>query len=80
MAAFLEARGFVVLRAERYAMYYPHRPGAVFGLLSRPFVYPVVREGWRVGNALLGRFGNKMVVVAERSQPAQRTGTTPEPT
>lgn len=66
VAAFLEARGFAVLRAERYAMYYSHRPGAVFSLLSRPFVYPVVRVGWRVANALLGRFGNKMVVVAER--------------
>src|SRR3970282_1309832 len=33
VAAFLEARGYVVLRAERYAMYYPHHPGAVFSLL-----------------------------------------------
>ena len=66
VAAFLQARGFVVLRAERYAMYYPHRPGAVFNLLSRPVVFPVVRAGWRVVNALVGQFGNKMVVVAER--------------
>ncbi len=66
VAAFLEARGYVVLRAERYAMYYPHHPGAVFSLLSRPFVFPIVRVGWRFANALLGRFGNKMVVVAER--------------
>ena len=28
VAAFLQERGFAVLRAERYAMYYPHKPGA----------------------------------------------------
>jgi SAM-dependent methyltransferase len=69
VAAFLEARGYVVLRAERYAMYYPHRPGPVFRLLSRPFIFPIVRTGWRFANALIGRYGNKMVVVAERGQP-----------
>ncbi len=71
VAAFLEARGYRVLRAERYAMYYPHRPGAVFKLLSRPVVFPIVRRGWRLTNALLGRFGNKLVVVAERAQLAE---------
>jgi glycosyltransferase involved in cell wall biosynthesis/SAM-dependent methyltransferase len=73
---FLKARGYVVLRAERYAMFYPHHPGAVFRLLSRPLVFPVVRLGWRVANALLGRWGNKMVVVAER---AQSSGTVQAP-
>ncbi len=70
VAAFLEARGYAVLRAERYAMYYPHHPGAAFDLLSRPVVFPIVRAGWRLANALFGRFGNKMVVVAERDQSA----------
>ena len=70
VAAFLESRGYVVLRAERYAMYYPHHPGTVFSLLSRPFVFPIVRAGWRLANALVGRFGNKMVVVAERQAQA----------
>ena len=82
VAAFLEARGYTVLRAERYAMYYPHHPGAVFSLLSRPFVFPMVRVGWRVANALLGRFGNKMVVVAERDRSAatgSRSQSTPSP-
>jgi glycosyltransferase involved in cell wall biosynthesis/SAM-dependent methyltransferase len=68
VAAFLEARGYEVLRAERYAMYYPHHPGALFGVLSRPIVFPIVRIAWRLANTLLGRFGNKMVVVAERSR------------
>ena len=67
VAKYLEARGFVILRAERYAMYYPHRPGIVFDLLSRPVIYDVVRVGWRVANMVVGRFGNKMVVVAERA-------------
>ena len=66
IAAFLEARGFTVLRAERYAMYYRHHPGAVFSLLSRQLVFPFVSVGWRLTNALFGRFGNKLVVVAER--------------
>lgn len=71
VAAFLEARGYVVLRAERYAMYYPHHPSAVFSPLSRPFIFPITRGGWRLANAVLGRFGNKMVVVAERRAPAE---------
>jgi len=66
VAAFLRGHGYTVLRAERYAMYYPHHPGPVFGVLSRPVVYPFVRLAWRFTNALVGRFGNKMVVVAER--------------
>jgi glycosyltransferase involved in cell wall biosynthesis/SAM-dependent methyltransferase len=68
LGAYLEVRGFVVLRAERYAMYYSHRPGRIFRLLSLPVVFMVVRVGWRAANALLGRFGNKMVIVAERTQ------------
>ena len=68
VAAFLQARGFVVLRAERYAMYYPHHPGALFGLLSLPVLFPMARLAWRGANSVVGRFGNKMVVVAERDQ------------
>jgi hypothetical protein len=66
-AAFLEARGFHVLRAERYVMYYPHRPGRLSRLLSGPITFPIARTTWRLANALIGRHGNKMVVVAERS-------------
>jgi SAM-dependent methyltransferase len=66
VARYLERRDFVILRAERYGMYYPHHPGAIFRLLSRPVLYPLVRVGYRLGNRLVGRFGNKLVVVAER--------------
>lgn len=66
--AFLEAHGFAVLRAERYAMYYPHHPGTAVRVLSGPFIFPLVTLGWRVANGLVGRWGNKMVVVAERTE------------
>jgi glycosyltransferase involved in cell wall biosynthesis/SAM-dependent methyltransferase len=68
---YLQARGYSVIRAERYAMYYPHRPGVVFALLSRPVIFPVVRVGWQAANALFGRFGNKMVVVAQRDHAVE---------
>lgn len=71
VAEYLRGRGFRVLRAQRYAMYYPHHPGVVFWLLSLPLIFPVVRQSWRVANAIVGRFGNKMVVVAERAVPTR---------
>jgi glycosyltransferase involved in cell wall biosynthesis/SAM-dependent methyltransferase len=67
VSAYLAARGFVVLRADRYAMYYPHHPGRVFKALSWPVVYQVTRIGWQIANRAIGRFGNKMLVVARRA-------------
>lgn len=64
----LSIAGFRPLVAQRYAMYYPHEPGAVFKALSHRSLFAVVRWGWRAGNALLGRLGNKMVVVVERAR------------
>jgi SAM-dependent methyltransferase len=58
--------GFERLAAGRYAMYYRHQPGVVFRLLSRPGLFQLATAGWRLANAILGRFGNKMVVVGER--------------
>lgn len=72
VAAFLAARGFTPIRVERYAMYYPHHPGRVFDVLSAAGLFPVVRIAWRIANSVIGRFGNKMVVVAERTS-AQRS-------
>jgi glycosyltransferase involved in cell wall biosynthesis/SAM-dependent methyltransferase/uncharacterized protein YbaR (Trm112 family) len=63
--AALGARGFRPVAAQRYAMYYRHDPGSIFRMLSRRLIFPIVRIGWRVGNTAIGRFGNKMVVVAE---------------
>jgi len=70
VANFLEQRGFWVLRSARYAMYYRHRPGLLMRILSLPVIFPLARLVWRVTNTAIGRFGNKMVVVAERLEPA----------
>lgn len=68
VASSLRARGFRPLVADRYAMYYRHEPGPVSEILSRRYIFPIVRTGWRLGNSVLGRVGNKMVVVAERAE------------
>jgi glycosyltransferase involved in cell wall biosynthesis/SAM-dependent methyltransferase/uncharacterized protein YbaR (Trm112 family) len=70
----LRGNGFRSLAAQRYAMYYRHDPGSVFRLLSRSWIFPVVRAGWRAGNAAIGRVGNKMVVVAEHEDGVVRAG------
>jgi glycosyltransferase involved in cell wall biosynthesis/SAM-dependent methyltransferase/ribosomal protein L37AE/L43A len=70
VADFLQARGYAIVKAERYGMYYPHHPGAAFRVLSLPGIFPIVRISWRFTNAILGRIGNKMVVVAERDSSA----------
>ena len=60
--------GFRSLVAQRYVMYYRHELGSIFRALSRRGIVPLVlvRAGWRAVNALIGRAGNKLVVVAER--------------
>ena len=63
----LETGGFRVLQSRRYAMYYRHEPGRVVRLLSRnPGLFTVGTTSFRVANALTGRFGNKLAVVAVR--------------
>lgn len=62
----LERLGFRTLARGRYLMYYRHEPGGVFRALSRRGVFALARASWRAGNALLGRWGNKMTVVAKR--------------
>ena len=63
----LRKAGFQPVVTDRYAMFYRHEPGRIFRLLSRRGMFPLVRLGWRVSNALLGRFGNKVAIVAERT-------------
>lgn len=70
VAAFFESRGFRVVTKNRYAMYYQHHPGFLARVLSARGVYGVARFGWFVLNGIVGRFGNKMVVVAERTESA----------
>jgi hypothetical protein len=65
----LERRGLTVIHAARYAMYYRHHPGRIMSILSRPFVLPIVLRAYRAANRLLGRFGNKLTIVATRIEP-----------
>ena len=66
VAAQLEALGFTIVRADRYAMYYKHVPGRATSLLSRRPALAVAEIVWRLANRALGRFGNKLTIVAVR--------------
>jgi SAM-dependent methyltransferase len=62
----LKGEGFERLVGGRYATYYRHEPGAWVQLMSRPVLFQVVTACFRLGDRLIGRYGNKMVVVAVR--------------
>lgn len=62
----LESFGFRVIQADRYAMYYRHVPGRLSELLSRRGALPLSIAGWRLANRVIGRFGNKLSIVAVR--------------
>ena len=64
----LRAVGLSPVHEERYAMYYPHQPGRVLSLLSKPVLFAMARFGWRIGNRLIGRWGNKVTVQAVRER------------
>jgi ubiquinone/menaquinone biosynthesis C-methylase UbiE/uncharacterized protein YbaR (Trm112 family) len=63
----LTQRGFRIQRAGRYAMYYRHEPGAIMRELSRPGVFSFCRAAVAMGNAAIGRWGNKLRITALRS-------------
>ena len=58
--------GFRVVRAERYGMFYRHEPGWPSRVLSSPGLFQLAKLGFRAANAVFGRFGNKLAVVAVR--------------
>jgi len=66
LSATLEGLGYRVVASERYGMFYRHRPGFASHMLSAPPLFRAARLAWRTGNALGGRFGNKLVVQAVR--------------
>lgn len=66
VAAALRAGGYRVVQADRYAMYYRHVPGRLMSVLSRGPVLSLTVLGWRLANRIVGRFGNKLTVVAVR--------------
>lgn len=67
VAAILRGREFAIVSAGRYAMYYRHVPGGLMRLLSSPPVAPVIRGSIRMANLVAGSLGNKLSVVATRS-------------
>jgi SAM-dependent methyltransferase len=64
--ATLAARGFRVVIAERYGMYYRHEPGRAVRLLSHQPLRGIAQASLRVANALAGRVGNKLTLQAVR--------------
>ena len=64
----LRASGFDVVHAERYAMYYGHRPGSVAHVLSRRPLLPLAKAAVRSGNVVAGLLGNKLTVQARRAK------------
>lgn len=66
MRSFLGQQGFGVARCARYAMFYRHHPGLPTRVLSAPGLFEFAVVGFRIANAVLGRIGNKLVVVGVR--------------
>ena len=67
ISACLAMHGFEVIGAERYAMYYQHKPGPWMRLLSRRRTSPIGRGAVVAFNAVLGGIGNKISVRALRA-------------
>lgn len=66
VCAALEGEGFRIAHASRYAMFYRHEPGVAMRVLSHPLLLPLAKLGFRLANLLVGRAGNKLVVLALR--------------
>lgn len=66
VCAELAERGFQVQCAGRYAMYYKHEPGPIMRGLSRPGFFLCSRLAIALGNAFIGRWGNKLRITALR--------------
>lgn len=64
--ATLRDKGFHVVESRRYGMYYRHEPGRLVRLLSHRGLFTAATASFRLANAVAGRFGNKLAVVAVR--------------
>jgi SAM-dependent methyltransferase len=62
----LRGLDFRIVRCERYGMYYRHEPGLAASVLSRRGFFAAARAGFRIANAAVGRFGNKLTILAVR--------------
>jgi len=59
----LEESGFKKVFVKRYIMYYPHKPGIFFKILGLPMLFQLYKLCFTLGNALFGRFGNKIQII-----------------
>jgi SAM-dependent methyltransferase len=66
VVAVLREDGFVITRAQRYAMYHRHEPGRVIAALSAGPTFAATKVAVRAFNALAGCIGNKLTVQAVR--------------
>jgi SAM-dependent methyltransferase len=63
----LRRHGFDVVEARRYGMYYRHKPGRAVRWFSAPGAFELATLGFTTLNRVGGRFGNKLMVQAVRS-------------
>jgi SAM-dependent methyltransferase len=68
LVAAVRAAGFRVAGARRYPLFYRHRPGLVTRAFSVGPLFTSARAFWRAADLIVGRAGNKLVVVAEREE------------
>jgi len=73
VAFFLQERGFSYVEWRRTLMYYPHVPFRWFRYFDRRSLFVLFRLVFWAANLLLGRWGNKLALVALRqSAPVGR--------
>ena len=70
LVSWLERAGLQVTKAQRYAIFYRHRPGRVAGLLSLPGLAALAQLALLGAILSSGRFGNKLTVQATRDSRA----------
>jgi SAM-dependent methyltransferase len=71
LAAEISAAGFDVVRNERYAMVYRHKPGRAARFLSQPGMRNLTAMALRAFNAFAGAIGNKLTLQAVRKDLAR---------
>jgi SAM-dependent methyltransferase len=71
LRAELHRRGFDVVHAERYGMFYRHAPKRPMRFFSRRGLLRVSQAAFLIGNRLAGGLGNKLAVQAVRAEVAR---------
>jgi hypothetical protein len=66
LAAEVSAAGYDVVKNERYAMIYRHKPGRAAQILSKPGLRTVTRVTLEALNVAAGAVGNKLTLQAVR--------------